>query len=43
MTREELKNKLGDYTAPAGLYGKTKDMPFLGKVHCDIKELEADS
>ena len=43
MTREELKNKLGDYTAPVGLYEKTKDMPFLGKVHCDIKELEAGS
>ena len=44
MTDAELKAKLGeDYTAPVGLYAKTKDMPFLGQVHCHIDELEAGS
>jgi len=43
MSDTELKKKLGDYTAPTGLYGKTKDMPFLGKVSCHIDELVAGS
>lgn len=43
MTDAELKKKLGDYTAPIGLYGKTKDMTFLGKVTCHIDQLEAGS
>jgi len=43
MTPEELKSKLGDYTAPPGLYGMTKDMPFLGKVSCNIETIVAGS
>lgn len=43
MSDSELKKLLGEYTAPAGLYGKTKDMAFLGKVTCHIDKLEAGS
>ncbi|MBT8229688.1 MAG: hypothetical protein KJO50_05465, partial [Bacteroidia bacterium] len=41
LTNSELKKQLGDYTAPAGLYHKTKSMPFLGTVTCNMSELEA--
>ncbi len=44
MSDAELKKKLGSYTAPIGLYGKTKDMNFLGKVTCNVVDkLEAGS
>ena len=43
MTNAELKTKLGDYTAPPDLYQLTKDMPFLGKVSCNIESMEAGS
>jgi hypothetical protein len=44
MTDAELKAKLGDsYTAPIGLYAKTKDMPFLGSVSCNTEEMIAGS
>ena len=44
MTDAELKTKLGDsYTAPIGLYAKTKDMPFLGSVSCNTEEMVAGS
>ncbi|MBN4080255.1 hypothetical protein JYT31_01185 [Beggiatoa alba] len=44
MSNAELKKKLGDYTAPRGLYGKTKDSDFLGKVRCNVvNKLEAGS
>ena len=44
MTDAELKAKLGDsYTAPVGLYAKTKDMPFLGSVTCNTEEMVAGS
>ncbi|MBI5790989.1 MAG: hypothetical protein HZA63_05920 [Rhodocyclales bacterium] len=42
-TAAELKEILGDYTAPPGLYQITKDMPFLGKVSCNIEQMEAGS
>lgn len=42
-TAAELKAILGDYTAPPGLYQITKDMPFLGKVSCNIEQMEAGS
>ncbi len=42
MTDKELKAKLGsDYTAPKGLYQKTKAMPFLGGVSCNVDKLVA--
>lgn len=43
MSVDELRNKLGNYTAPTGLYDKTKEMPFLGKISCNIDQLEAGS
>jgi len=41
MSPAELKKKLGDYTAPKGLYAKTKDMPFLGSIACNVEKLIA--
>jgi len=44
MTDAELKQKLGDsYVAPVGLYSKTKDMSFLGRVTCNIEKMDAGS
>ena len=44
MTDAELIQKLGEsYYAPVGFYKKTKDMPFLGSVSCNINEVEAGS
>ena len=41
FTSDELREKLGDYTAPKGLYEKTKAMPFLGSVSCNVDTLTA--
>ncbi|NQU62217.1 MAG: hypothetical protein HQ512_13890 [Rhodospirillales bacterium] len=41
MSPAELKKKLGDYTAPKGLYAKTKDMTFLGSIACNVDRLVA--
>src|SRR5262252_3608458 len=41
MTDNELQEKLGAYYAPAGLYHKTKALPFLGRVTCNIDRLVA--
>ena len=41
MSEEELKAVLGDYVAPEGLYARTKEMPFLGKVSCNVETLVA--
>ena len=43
IEQHELKQLLGDFVAPEGLYEKTKDLPFLGRVHCNVTELEAGS
>jgi len=43
MTDAELTQKLGDYIAPPGLYQITKDMPFLGKVTCNVDSIVAGS
>ena len=43
MTDAELQQRLGDYTAPPGLYQKTKDMPFLGRLSCNVERMEAGS
>ncbi|MGI9384878.1 MAG: hypothetical protein ACR2PO_17130 [Methyloligellaceae bacterium] len=40
-TEQKLKETLGDYVAPKGLYRKTKDMPFLGHVTCNVDTLVA--
>ncbi len=44
MSQAKLREVLGDsYHAPVGLYDKTKDLPFLGRVSCSIEEMEAGS
>ena len=43
MSASELRTRLGDYTAPPGLYDKTKGMPFLGKVNCNVESIVAGS
>ena len=41
LDEKQLRALLGDYTAPIGLYDKTKKMPFLGRVSCNVRELVA--
>jgi len=41
MSDKKLTEVLGDYFAPIGLYSKTKDMPFLGSVSCNVDRLVA--
>jgi len=43
LSPDQLEQLLGEYTAPQGLYTKSKDRPFLGKVTCNIDRLEAGS
>jgi len=44
MSDKELKRVLGDnYHAPPGLYQKTKDMPFVGSVSCNVERIVAGS
>lgn len=43
MDETELTEKLGDYVTPHGLYERTKSMPFLGKVTCNVDKLVAGS
>ncbi len=40
-SEKQIKNKLGEYVAPKGLYEKTKNMPFLGSVSCNVDRLVA--
>ena len=39
----DIQKMLGDYHAPKGLYSITKDMPFLGKVSCNVESIVAGS
>lgn len=43
LTEAELRQRLGEYVAPAGLYEKTKAMPFLGRVTCNTDRIVAGS
>jgi hypothetical protein len=43
MSDKELQSKLGDYVAPQGLYSRTKAMPFVGKVTCNVDKIVAGS
>ena len=43
MTEAEIEKRLGRYHAPKGLYAKTKDMPFLGRVTCNVEKIVAGS
>lgn len=41
LDEARLRDLLGAYHAPAGLYDRTKAMPFLGRVSCNVGELTA--
>jgi hypothetical protein len=43
VTEAALRRSLGYYVAPEGLYTKTKQMLFLGRVTCNVAELIAGS
>lgn len=43
LSDRELAKRLGHYVAPDGLYAKTKAMPFVGKVSCNLREIVAGS
>lgn len=43
QSEAEMRAKLGYYVAPEGLYTKTKAMPFLGRVTCNIEGMVAGS
>ena len=36
-----MRERLGDYVAPAGLYDQNKGKPFVGKVTCNVDRLVA--
>lgn len=38
-----LRQKLGPHHAPEGLYIRNKELPFVGRVHCNVSEIEAGS
>ena len=41
LTESELRRRLGDYVAPAGLYERNKARPFVGAVTCNVNRLVA--
>jgi len=41
MSGAQIRKKLGDHVAPRGLYEKTTNMPFLGRVTCNVDTLVA--
>lgn len=43
ISEAEIGRRLGRYHAPKGLYSKTKDMPFLGRVYCNVERIVAGS
>ena len=43
ISEAEIGKRLGRYHAPEGLYSKTKDMPFLGRVSCNVEKIVAGS
>jgi len=43
IPEQDIRKRLGDYHAPKGLYAATKDMPFLGKVSCNVEHITAGS
>jgi hypothetical protein len=41
LSNSELRQIVGAYTAPVGLYQYTKSLPFLGSVTSDVTSLTA--
>ncbi|CAM3810235.1 hypothetical protein [Roseateles saccharophilus] len=40
---ESLKQRLGPHHAPVGIYERIKSLPFGGRLHCNVDEIEAGS
>ena len=43
LSEAELRARLGDHVAPAGLYALNKARPFIGSVACNVERLVAGS
>ena len=43
LTENQLRDRLGSYVAPAGLYERNKARPFAGQVTCNVESLTAGS
>lgn len=43
MGDRELLAKLGPHFAPAGLYERLQHLPFAGRLHCEVCQVEAGS
>ncbi len=43
IPEQDIRKQLGEYHAPQGLYTKTKNMPFLGTVSCNVESITAGS
>jgi len=43
LTEKELRERLGHYVAPAGLYERNKALAFAGRVSCNLDRLVAGS
>lgn len=41
LSDDQLRQIIGPYTAPVGLYQYTKSLPFLGTVTSDVNSLTA--
>src|SRR5256885_5375895 len=41
LTESDLRARLGEYTAPSGLYEDSKSRPFVGKVSSNVNRLVA--
>jgi hypothetical protein len=41
LSTDELREAIGPYTSPVGLYQYTKSLPFLGSVASDVTSLNA--
>src|SRR5258708_37806834 len=43
LTETQLRERLGRYIAPSGLYDRNKGRPFVGKISCNVDRLVAGS
>jgi hypothetical protein len=43
LTERDLRERLGEYVAPSGLYDRNKTRPFAGRVTCNVDRIVAGS
>ena len=43
LTERNLRERLGEYVAPSGLYDRNKTRPFAGRVTCNVDRIVAGS